>query len=410
MPATNAFVNPRFWIWLFAAILLMATSTIFIRKSSVRPYLFLITQLLILWQGIGIPWLALCLSVGFWSLGYLVLKSSGWKGTVFALSCILITILLFRRPLFIDLPARIARFQFVSALLPVLLIGFSYLTLRFLSFAIDWRYGKIRHPSLVLLLNYMLFAPSFVAGPIDRYPRFAAEFDRKPFMALQELTPALLRILSGLGKVILVKLLTPWSIASISPETLPVATAASLWRGLYIYSILLYVDFSGYSDLAIGTGKFFGISLPENFRWPYLQKNISDFWNHWHMSLSYWLRDYLFLPIGQRLFRWTIFQGRPLSVGAVAFLVTMGFCGLWHGTTLGFLVWGLLHGAALAVHKAVRSVVQTRASAGFRTAWNSKPANALATFATFNFVTAGWLFFALDWPQIPVVVRRMTGG
>ena len=126
----------------------------------------------------------------------------------------------------------------------------------------------------------------------------------------------------------------------------PNVSTASLWLGVYAYAIKIFFDFSGYSDIAIGCAKLFGYEVPENFNWPYLARNISEFWRRWHMSLSSWLREYLYMPIGKKLMP-TVGKKSPFLLSAICQLITMGVCGLWHGAYWNFLIWGLYHGAGL---------------------------------------------------------------
>ncbi len=134
-----------------------------------------------------------------------------------------------------------------------------------------------------------------------------------------------------------------------------------LW--LFSYGIKIYVDFSAYSDIAIGSARLFGIKVPENFDWPYLQTNIMDFWRHWHISLSSWLMDYVYIPLG----------GSRVPVPRIYFnlLVTMFISGLWHGAGLNFIVWGMLHGLMLAANRWWRHRSGNETSKSVAGAWAS---------------------------------------
>lgn len=152
----------------------------------------------------------------------------------------------------------------------------------------------------------------------------------------------------------------------------------------------------------------FGIALPENFRWPYLRRNIIEFWNNWHMSLSTWLRDYLFMPLGQRLFRVRAMAENPLMIATVAYLITMLFCGYWHGGQAHYLAWGLYQGLGLAGCKIFQTTARFRFPV-FNQGWSaSRGAAAISTLITFHFVAAGWLLFAYDIGTASHIFQKMV--
>ena len=162
------------------------------------------------------------------------------------------------------------------------------------------------------------------------------------------------------------------------------------------YGAKIYFDFSGYSDIAIGSARLFGIRVPENFDWPYFRTSIASFWRHWHISLSRWLTDYVFIPLG----------GSRVSSGRVYvnLMITMLVSGIWHGAGLNFLVWGAWHGVLLALH---------RLWAGWR---GPAPADrpfyrtALCCAGTFIWVNLGWAFFCMDLPTAAAFFHRLLVG
>jgi len=163
------------------------------------------------------------------------------------------------------------------------------------------------------------------------------------------------------------------------------------------YTFYIYFDFSAYSDIAIGSGRLFGIAIPENFDWPYARTNIAEFWGHWHRSLTRWLTDYVFIPLG---------GSRARSPGVYAnVMTTMLISGLWHGAGLNFLVWGAWHGLLLVVHRAWRD---------WRGAPGTRPATAVGRVSawalTFTSVTLGWAFFAMDLETAVLFMRRLIFG
>ncbi len=202
---------------------------------------------------------------------------------------------------------------------------------------------------------FIAFFPTVLAGPINRYSRL------KQQMSGRQATPELLasgirRFVIGLGKKVLLAdtlARTADSIFAI-PET---GLGSGLaWLGTAVYSLQIFLDFSGYSDMAIGLGRMFGFTFMENFNYPYLARSIRDFWNRWHISLSSWLRDFLFLPLAYAISR-RIRKARLLGVRAEswsyypAMLITMLLCGLWHGPNWTFIAWGGYHGAFIMLER-----------------------------------------------------------
>jgi len=282
--------------------------------------------------------------------------------------------------------------------LPLFAVGHSYMALRCLSFAADLHNGKLQKTCFLSFLGYLFFVPAFVAGPIDRYSRFTIDMQNiAGSQNTENLAAGLHRIIIGFfKKTVLAQWLAQWALTKSRADSFMTEPVSMhhLWLALYAYSIMIYLDFSAYSDMAIGTGLLLGIRLPENFQWPYFRRNLIDFWNHWHMTLTSWLRDYLFTPICQRLFRISTLRSMPLLIATLSYLITMLFCGFWHGMTFNFLLWGLYHGAGLSACKAFQWFSnRTRWPDSFRAPLWSRIGLCLSTIITFHFVTFGWLFF-----------------
>ena len=185
------------------------------------------------------------------------------------------------------------------------------------------------------------------------------------------------------------------------------STAGHAWRVVLAYGLYILFDFSAYSDLAIGFSRLLGIRVPENFAYPYFAVNIRDFWNRWHITLSHWVRDYVFVPTGRALFA-TRLRPHPVMIAACSYLLTFLVVGAWHGLTLSFIVWGLYHGALLAAHHAIqaRMPVAVTASGWYR----SRAASVAACAITFVVVTLGWVPFMTDLPRARVLLRLMLLG
>ncbi len=197
------------------------------------------------------------------------------------------------------------------------------------------------------LCAYALFPPALIAGPIHRATQFLPQLDKPHYPASEpKLIDCLWRIGVGAAKKLVLANALSLIALNTSIAANPLLPRWLLWLSLVAYTLMIYFDFAGYSDIAIGAAGLVGIVLPENFANPYAQGSVTRFWQTWHMSLSFWLRDYIFFPLSRFLLarlgrRWAT------PIMATAHLVTMGIAGLWHGFTTGFLAWGLWHGAGL---------------------------------------------------------------
>jgi D-alanyl-lipoteichoic acid acyltransferase DltB (MBOAT superfamily) len=186
-------------------------------------------------------------------------------------------------------------------------------------------------------------------------------------------------------------------IALNSANALQVRSAGWAWVLLYAFAFQIYFDFSGYTDIAIGLGRLLGIKLPENFNQPYLKPNLTQFWNNWHMTLTQWFRAYYFNPLTRALRA----GKKPISIPIIILitqLTTMVLIGLWHGVSVNFVAWGLWHGFGLFVHNRWSDL--TRSSFLKLPLHWQKGLNVGGTLLTFNFISIGWIFFALPRPSI----------
>ena len=220
-------------------------------------------------------------------------------------------------------------------------LGISFFAFEFVHYLYEVRRGgdPIRHP--VKFLLFSIFFPSLVAGPIKRYSQFLAsltEGSRK--IVASNFSIGLSRIAIGFAKKVAIADNLTFYIDQQQPHFATIGLF-DRWVLLACIALRILFDFSGYSDIAIGTAKLFGVDLPENFNWPYLARNIQDFWQRWHISLSSWIRDYIYIPLGGSRHG----PVRRVTNGLIAF----GLCGLWHGPAWNFVVWGLYHGIGLAL-------------------------------------------------------------
>ena len=280
-----------------------------------------------------------------------------------------------------------------NAFLP---LGISFFTFEFIHYAAD-RYRNRTEPGrLEEYLAFILFFPTMVAGPIKRYQDFLPKLRNVPAAWLVDWQRGITRILAGLvKKVAIADVLTSFTNhLNISDISRADRMVLPIW--LLAFGVKIYVDFSAYSDIAIGSARLFGIRVPENFDWPYFENNIADFWRHWHISLSTWLFDYVYIPLG----------GSRVGPARVYFnlLITMLVSGIWHGAGTNFIVWGLWHGGMLSVHRLWKNL---------RSNSDSQPSllwSGVSWLITFVFVNLGWAFFCMDLKTSIFFFRRLLIG
>jgi len=222
-------------------------------------------------------------------------------------------------------------------------LGISFFTFHKISYKVDVYRGvaEARRQPLDLALYILLF-PQLVAGPIVRYNEIARELVTRVVTRV-DLAAGIRRFTIGLGKKMIVANTVAYPADQIFGLPTSDLTMGLAWLGVVCYSLQIYFDFSGYSDMAIGLARMFGFHFPENFNYPYIANSVTDFWRRWHMSLSRWFRDYLYIPLGGN-------RATPART-YVNLVVVFLLCGFWHGASWGFVVWGLFHGVLLVVER-----------------------------------------------------------
>ncbi|MRR13808.1 MBOAT family protein, partial [bacterium] len=221
-------------------------------------------------------------------------------------------------------------------------LGLSFVTFALVHFLVEAYRGAVV-PGVANFALYAFFFPTVTLGPIKRYPDFASDLEsltesKDALPTGGDFSEGLVRILRGLVR----KFVVADTVAVLVPYmTEPGGSRAMAVVGIIAFSLRIYYDFAGYSDIAIGVARLFGFRIMENFDRPYLQRNISEFWKHWHISLTRFITEYVFIPLGgSRASWWRV---------AVNTMVAMGVSGLWHGAGWNFVAWGLYHGAGLAL-------------------------------------------------------------
>ncbi len=277
---------------------------------------------------------------------------------------------------------------------PILPIGISFFTFQAISYIADVYMRRVSPArSLVDFGMYHACFPQLIAGPIVRYEEIEAEVHRRPHR-MDDVYNGVVQFCFGLAKKLL--LADPAGVVADKAFGLPAGqlTQGSAWLGVIAYTLQIYADFSGYSDMAIGLGRILGFPYPENFDQPYRSRSVTEFWRRWHMTLSRWFRDYVYIPLG----------GNRLSALRVLLNLVVVFvlCGFWHGAAWTFVLWGVYHGALLVVERLLRQWLP-----GVRV-----PA-VLGWGYTILAVMIGWVLFRADsvaaaWTYLGAMVRPGT--
>lgn len=267
-----------------------------------------------------------------------------------------------------------ADFEAAKIILPV---GISFYSFQILSYIIDLYRNKVEPVKNILDFGfYVSFFPQLIAGPIVRASSFIPQMYSGYKVQKEEAAQALFLILNGLiKKVIIADYISVNFVDRVFDNPLSYSGLENL-LAIYGYSLQIYCDFSGYTDIAIGLALWMGFRLPLNFNSPYKAANITDFWRRWHISLSSWLKDYLYIPLGGNR------KGKKRTYFNL--FVTMLLGGLWHGANLRFVIWGALHGIYLAIHKLYLTYFPQK---------DNKKWHWLSVLVTFHIVTFTWMVF-----------------
>lgn len=317
-----------------------------IPNIKVRNFLLVVASLLFYAWGEGLYVLLMIASIFInWIAGLLIAKKQNIAKLVVAISVIINIGMLFAYKYigffaellnivpFIDIPP-------VNIHLP---LGISFFTFQALSYVIDvYRKPDCVSKSFFTALLYISFFPQLIAGPIVKYHDVNIQINSRQITAYGVAT-GIRRFIIGMSKKLLIADVLATvadSVFSVSPDSL---TGACAWLGAILYTLQIYFDFSGYSDMAIGLGRMFGFNFKENFNYPYISLGIQDFWRRWHISLSTWFKEYLYIPLGGNR------KGvvRTYINLFIVFLAT----GLWHGANLTFVVWGLYNGILMVLER-----------------------------------------------------------
>ena len=229
----------------------------------------------------------------------------------------------------------------------ILPVGISFYTFQTLSYTIDI-YRKQFEPTndVISFFTYIAFFPQLVAGPIERASNLLPQMERKRFLKKEWVNEGIIQILVGLFRKIVIAD-TLGAYVDIIYGDVGLYNSTTIILATFLYAFQIYFDFSGYSDIAIGTAKLLGFKFNQNFNMPYFSKSLTEFWRKWHMSLSYWLRDYLYISLGG--------NRKGIKITYRNLMLTMLLGGLWHGSSWNFIIWGGIHGLVLGIEKFLKS-------------------------------------------------------
>ena len=367
------------FIWIYLPIVLVCN--IIIHKYiniHISNYFLLFASLFFYAWGEPVYVLLMLASIFLnWLSGLLIVKYSNRRKFVLT-ACIILNLglLIYFKyaTLSVDIVNKIFDVQFPlpNILLP---IGISFFTFQALSYVVDvYKNECSEQKSIIKLALYISFFPQLIAGPIVRYKDIELQIENRVLRSVQ-MAAGIRRFMYGLGKKVLISNVLAEGTDHIYSLNISEISSPLLWLASILYTFQIYYDFSGYSDMAIGLGKMFGFEFNENFRYPYTSLSIKEFWRRWHISLSSWFKEYVYIPLGgSRNNNRTTYRNL-----FIVFLLT----GIWHGANYNFLIWGVYHGFFIIIERM-----------GFDKVLNKcKP---LAWIYTFFVVNFGWVIFRTE--------------
>lgn len=294
--------------------------------------------------------------------------------------------------------AKCIGFVLVPALPLAGFVGISYFVVKLLTFLRDYQSGLVKNPKPITALNYLFFAPTFLAGPMHYYREFDKSVKDPKLPSPNQIIPLVFRILWGATKtLVLSPLLAPHGLPV--PDGLSVAGSELLIRS-FIFTFQLYFEFSGYSDMAIGSSKLMGIQTPENFNNPLISRNIVEFWQRWHISLMRVITGYVYVPLARKFA--TVKGAGPKLTMAVVAVAAFTVSGFWHGASVNFILWGIYNALIIVAYEMCRPYL-----AGFnKLQFFTKPfmqwvVRACSVSTTFFFISLGWILFNMNSLSLP---------
>jgi alginate O-acetyltransferase complex protein AlgI len=260
---------------------------------------------------------------------------------------------------------------------PMAPLGLSFFTFQAISYNIDvYRDNKTFEKNPAYVLIYISMFPQLISGPLVRYDKIEQQLKHRSF-DITGFAEGIRRFIIGLGKKVLIANPLSFVVAQIMSAESGMIGPAVAWAGIIAFTVQIFFDFSGYTDMAIGVGKMLGFDLPENFNFPYYSRSITEFWRRWHMTLSAWLRDYLFTPL-------SVSMRNIRKAGLfISLMITFTLCGIWHGPSWTFIIWGAFHGFFLGIEALFLGKIL-------------KKIKVAALFYTLLVIMISWVFFRTE--------------
>ncbi|MEM1448015.1 MAG: MBOAT family O-acyltransferase [Planctomycetota bacterium] len=388
-----SFDSPSFWLFLPAAL----AAWRFLPFAAAKLCLLIASLGFYAWWDVRFVGLIAVSSIVDFAVGARLARTAG-QGARRALLLVSLTVNLGLLAVFKYTPfaarsfasltgGELQSWAFADWIIPV---GISFYTFQTLSYTIDIYRGQLEPaPRFTDFFLYVAFFPQLVAGPIVRARQLLPQLERRCTPSLQRIELGVYRIVQGLFlKMCVADVVAPAVGRAFDPDAIASLSTLAAWTGAVLFGVQIFADFAGYSGIAIGIAMLLGLRFPENFRAPYIARGLSEFWTRWHITLSQWLRDYLYVPLGGNR-GGGLFTSRNL-------LLTMLLGGLWHGAAWTFVVWGALHGIGLVVERAARSALGLPRAPGRPRGLVGGLRAALAMGVTFAFVHVCWVFFRAE--------------
>ena len=397
IPHLEPYGDPQYFVYIILAVLPIFVGLFFKKRFPV--YEALVSLAFIIFMLIG-PKLTQIYALLFyvlwqmlWVWTYKIYRKTGDSKWIFYLHVALSVLPLF----FVKVTPAIYGHQSLLGFL-----GISYLTFRSVGMIIELRDGVLKEFNLWEFLRFMLFMPTFSSGPIDRFKRFNKDYETIPERdeLLDMLETSVQYIMLGfLYKFILAHIIGSMILPPLKQYALQMGGIFNLptLGVMYVFGLDLFFDFAGYSMFALAVSNLMGIKSPINFNKPFVSRDLKEFWNRWHMSLSFWFRDFVFMRLVTVLIRNKVFKNRN-TTSSVAYIINMLVMGFWHGVTWYYIAYGLFHGLGLVVNDAwlrkKKTVNKERKKKNLPLLPDNKWTQAVGIFITFNVVMFSFLIFS----------------
>ncbi|MCP1638378.1 membrane protein involved in D-alanine export [Streptococcus gallinaceus] len=406
----DAYGNPQYFLYVIIGVLPIFIGLFFKKRFPVYEALFSFVFLLLMLTGKTSDQLVSLVKFMMWQLAliwsYKFYRKKANNSLVFYLWTVLSVL-----PLaFVKVSPLILEHKSLFGFL-----GISYITFRTVGMIIEMRDGTLKEFSLWQCLRFLLFFPTFTSGPIDRFKRFDEDYQTIP--EREELLNMLEKAVQYLMKGFAYKFILSYILGQV---LLPPLREMALQKGgilnlptiglMYVFGLDLFFDFAGYTLFALAISNLMGIKSPINFDQPFKSHDLKEFWNRWHMSLSFWFRDFVFMRLVKMLVKHKVFKNRN-TTSSVAYLINMLLMGFWHGVTWYYIAYGLFHGLGLVANDAwlrkKKRINQERKALGLPLLPDNKWTQAAGIFITFHVVMISFLIFSgfLDMLWFPKVIK-----